>query len=132
MVLVINGYLLHRLQSEGCEVLARFVDARGFTVPMHTKVIADHDFLYSLVSDQTLPPDNDKRYFFLKPKQQSRSSARYSQFSDLLAFNVRGAKGKRDPKQLASLDPLTFAQLLALTPTLLVSSGIRHRALTCS
>ena len=84
------------------------------------------------MSDQTLPPDDDKHYFFLKPKQQSRSSARYSQFSDLLAFNIRGAKGKRDPKQLASFDPLTFAQLLALTPTLLVSSGIRTRALTCS
>lgn len=107
-------------------------DAVDSAVPIHTKVIANQDFLHSLVSDQTLPPDDDKHHFFLKPKQLSRSSTRYSEFSDLLAFNVRGAKGKRDPKQLASLDPLKFAQLLALTPTLLVSSGIRHRALTCS
>ncbi|MDC1503196.1 hypothetical protein N8559_09120 [Gammaproteobacteria bacterium] len=79
-------------------------DAIDTTVPIHTKVIANQDFLHSLVSDQTLPPDDDKHHFFLKPKQLSRSSTRYSEFCDLLAFNVRGAKGKRGPKQLASLE----------------------------
>jgi len=67
------------------------------------------------VSDQPLPPDNDKHHFFLKPKQLSRSSTRYSQFSDLLAFNVRGARGKRGPKQLASLEYHFQCILLSLS-----------------
>ena len=78
-------------------------DAVGSAVPIHTKVIANQDFSHSLVSDKPLPPDDDKHHFFLKPKQLSHSSTRYSEFSDLLAFNVRGARGKGGPKQLASL-----------------------------
>ena len=90
-------------------------DAVDSAVPIHTKVIANQDFLHSLVSDQTLPPDDDKHHFFLKPKQLSRSSTRYSEFSDLLAFNVRGAKGKRGPKQLASLEYHFQCILLSLS-----------------
>ena len=90
-------------------------DAVGSAVPMHTKVIANQDFLHSLVSDQPLPPDDDKHHFFLKPKQLSRSSTRYSQFSDLLAFNVRGARGKRGPKQVASLEYHFQCILLSLS-----------------
>jgi hypothetical protein len=90
-------------------------DAIDTTVPIHTKVIANQDFLHSLVSDQPLPPDDDKHHFFLKPKQLSRSSTRYSEFSDLLAFNVRGAKGKRGPKQLASLEYHFQCILLSLS-----------------
>ena len=67
------------------------------------------------MSDQPLPPDDDKHHFFLKPKQLSRSSTRYSQFSDLLAFNVRGARGKRGPKQLASLEYHFQCILLSLS-----------------
>ena len=47
-------------------------DAVDSAVPIHTKVIANQDFLHSLVSDQPLPPDDDKHHFFLKPKQLSR------------------------------------------------------------
>ena len=90
-------------------------DAVDSAVPIHTKVIANQDFLHSLVSDQPLPPDDDKHHFFLKPKQLSRSSTRYSQFSDLLAFNVRGARGKRGPKQLASLEYHFQCILLSLS-----------------
>jgi hypothetical protein len=90
-------------------------DAVGSAVPIHTKVIANQDFLHSLVSDQPLPPDDDKHHFFLKPKQLSHSSTRYSEFSDLLAFNVRGAKGKRGPKQLASLEYHFQCILLSLS-----------------
>ncbi|MDA7782336.1 hypothetical protein N9A05_02400 [Gammaproteobacteria bacterium] len=90
-------------------------DAVDSAVPIHTKVIANQDFLHSLVSDQTLPPDDDKHHFFLKPKQLSRSSTRYSEFCDLLAFNVRGAKGKRGPKQLASLEYHFQCILLSLS-----------------
>ena len=90
-------------------------DAVGSAVPIHTKVIANQDFLHSLVSDQPLPPDDDKHHFFLKPKQLSRSSTRYSQFSDLLAFNVRGARGKRGPKQVASLEYHFQCILLSLS-----------------
>ena len=90
-------------------------DAVDSTVPIHTKVIANQDFLHSLVSDQALPPDDDKHHFFLKPKQLSRSSTRYSEFSDLLAFNVRGAKGNRGPKQLASLEYHFQCILLSLS-----------------
>ena len=90
-------------------------DAVDSAVPIHTKVIANQDFLHSLVSDQTLPPDDDKHHFFLKPKQLSRSSTRCSEFSDLLAFNVRGAKGKRGPKQLASLEYHFQCILLSLS-----------------
>ena len=90
-------------------------DAVGSAVPIHTKVIANQDFLHSLVSDQPLPPDDDKHHFFLKPKQLSHSSTRYSEFSDLLAFNVRGAKGNRGPKQLASLEYHFQCILLSLS-----------------
>ena len=90
-------------------------DAVGSAVPIHTKVIANQDFLHSLVSDQPLPPDDDKHHFFLKPKQLSRSSTRYSEFSDLLAFNVRGARGNRGPKQLASLEYHFQCILLSLS-----------------
>ena len=90
-------------------------DAVDSAVPIHTKVIANQDFLHSLVSDQTLPPDDDKHHFFLKPKQLSCSSTRYSEFCDLLAFNVRGAKGKRGPKQLASLEYHFQCILLSLS-----------------
>ena len=90
-------------------------DAVGSAVPIHTKVIANQDFLHSLVSDQPLPPDGDKHHFFLKPKQLSRSSARHSEFGDLLAFNVRGAKGNRGPKQLASLEYHFQCILLSLS-----------------
>ena len=90
-------------------------DAVGSAVPIHTKVIANQDFLHSLVSDQPLPPDDDKHHFFLKPKQLSHSSARYSEFGDLLAFNVRGAKGNRGPKQLASLEYHFQCILLSLS-----------------
>ena len=54
------------------------VETPDTLVPIHTKVIANQDFLHSLVSDQPLPPDDDKHHFFLKPKQLSRSSTRYS------------------------------------------------------
>ena len=90
-------------------------DAVDAAVPIHTKVIANQDFLHSLVPDQTLPPDDDKHHFFLKPKQLSCSSTRYSEFCDLLAFNVRGAKGKRGPKQLASLEYHFQCILLSLS-----------------
>ena len=90
-------------------------DAVDSAVPIHTKVIANQDFLHSLVSDQPLPPDDDKHHFFLKPKQLSRSSTRYSEFCDLLAFNVRGARGKRGPKQLASLEYHFQCILLSLS-----------------
>ena len=78
-------------------------DAVDSAVPIHTKVIANQDLLYSLLFGQPLPPDDDKHHFFLKPKQLSPNSARYSQFSDLLSFCISGTKGKRGPKQLASL-----------------------------
>jgi hypothetical protein len=78
-------------------------DAVGSTVPIHTKVIANQDLLYSLLSGQPLPPDDNDHHFFLTPKQLSRSSARCGQFNDLLAFCISGTKGKRGPKQLASL-----------------------------
>ena len=78
-------------------------DAVGYTVPIHTKVIANQDLLYSLLSGQPLPPDDNDHHFFLTPKQLSSSSARCSQFSDLLDFCISGTKGKRGPKQLASL-----------------------------
>jgi len=42
-------------------------DAIDNTVAIHTKVTANQDFLHSLVSDQSLPPDDDKHHFFLKP-----------------------------------------------------------------
>jgi hypothetical protein len=71
-------------------------DAVGYTVPIHTKVIANNqDLLYSLLSGQPLPPDDDKHHFFLKPKQLSSSSARCSQFSDLLAFCISGTEGQK-------------------------------------
>ena len=90
-------------------------DAVGSAVPIHTKVIANQDFLHSLVSDQPLPPDDDKHHFFLKPKQLSRSSARYSEFSDLLAFCISGSKGNRGPKQTASLEYHFQCILLSLS-----------------
>jgi hypothetical protein len=65
-------------------------DAVDSAVPIHTKVIANQDLLYSLLSGQPLPPDDDKHHFFLKPKQLSPNSARYSQFSDLLSFCISG------------------------------------------
>jgi len=67
------------------------------------------------VSDQSLPPDDDKHHFFLKPKQLSRSSARYSQFSDLLAFCISGSESNRGPKQLASLQYHFQCILLSLS-----------------
>ena len=90
-------------------------DAVGSAVPIHTKVIANQDFLHSLVSDQPLPPDDDKHHFFLKPKQLSRSSARYSEFSDLLALCISGSKGNRGPKQTASLEYHFQCILLSLS-----------------
>ena len=78
-------------------------DTVDTAVPIHTKVIANQDLLYSLLSGQPLPPDDNDHHFFLTPKQLSSSSARCSQFSDLLAFCIGGTKGKRGPKQLASL-----------------------------
>lgn len=90
-------------------------DAVDSAVPIHTKVIANQDFLHSLVSDQPLPPDDDKHHFFLKPKQLSRSSARYSEFSDLLAFCISGSKGNRGPKQTASLEYHFQCILLSLS-----------------
>ena len=90
-------------------------DAVGSAVPIHTKVIANQDFLHSLVSDQPLPPDDDKHHFFLKPKQLSHSSTRYSEFSDLLAFCISGSKGNRGPKQTASLEYHFQCILLSLS-----------------
>ena len=78
-------------------------DAIDTTVPIHTKVIANQDLLYSLLSGQPLPPDDNDHHFFLTPKQLRSSSARCSQFSDLMAFCISGTKGKRGLKQLASL-----------------------------
>jgi len=90
-------------------------DAVDSAVPIHTKVIANQDLLYSLLSGQPLPPDDDKHHFFLKPKQLSPNSARYSQFSDLLSFCISGTKGKRGPKQLASLEYHFQCVLLTLS-----------------
>jgi len=42
-------------------------DAAGYTVPIHTKVIANQDLLYSLLSGQPLPPDDNDHHFFLTP-----------------------------------------------------------------
>ena len=78
-------------------------DAIDTTVPIHTKVIANQDLLYSLLSGQSLPLDGNDHHFFLTPKQVRSSSARCSQFSDLMAFCISGTKGKRGLKQLASL-----------------------------
>lgn len=90
-------------------------DAVGSAVPIHTKVIANQELLYSLLSDQPLPPDDDKHHFFLTPKQLSRDNANYNQFSDLLAFCISGTKGKRGPKQLASLEYHFQCVLLTLS-----------------
>jgi hypothetical protein len=90
-------------------------DAVDSAVPIHTKVIANQDLLYSLLSGQPLPPDDDKHHFFLKPKQLSPNSARYSQFGDLLSFCISGTKGKRGPKQLASLEYHFQCVLLTLS-----------------
>ena len=87
----------------------------GYTVPIHTKVIANQDLLYSLLSGQPLPPDDNEHHFFLTPKQLSSSSARCSQFSDLLHFCISGTKGKRGPKQLASLEYHFQCVLLTLS-----------------
>ena len=42
-------------------------DAVGYTVPIHTKVIANQDLLYSLLSGQPLPRDDNDHHFFLTP-----------------------------------------------------------------
>ena len=42
-------------------------DAAGYTVPIHTKVIANQDLLYSLLSGQPLPRDDNDHHFFLTP-----------------------------------------------------------------
>ena len=89
--------------------------ARDSIVPIHTKVIANQELLYSLLSDQPLPPDDDKHHFFLTPKQLSRDNANYNQFSDLLAFCIRGTKGNRGPRQLASLEYHFHSILLTLS-----------------
>ena len=47
-------------------------DAVGYTVSIHTKVIANNqDLLYSLLSGQPLPPDDNDHHFFLTPKSSS-------------------------------------------------------------
>ena len=72
-------------------------DAVGSAVPIHTKVTANQEMLYSLLSDQPLPPDDFKHHTFLKPKLLSPQSNRYSQFSDLLISCIAGTRGKRGP-----------------------------------
>ena len=42
-------------------------DAIDTTVPIHTKVIANQDLLYSLLFGQPLPPDDNDHHFFLTP-----------------------------------------------------------------
>jgi len=42
-------------------------DAIDTTVPIHTKVIANQDLLYSLLSGQPLPLDGNDHHFFLPP-----------------------------------------------------------------
>ena len=42
-------------------------DAIDTTVPMHTKVIANQELLYSLMFGQPLPPDDNDHHFFLTP-----------------------------------------------------------------
>ena len=42
-------------------------DAVDSAVPIHTKVIANQDLLYSLLSGQPLPLDGNDHHFFLTP-----------------------------------------------------------------
>ena len=90
-------------------------DATDSAVPIHTKVTANQEIIYSLLSDQPLPPDDFKHHTFLKPKLLSPQSNRYSQFSDLLISCIAGTRGKRGPKQLASLKYHFQSVLLSLS-----------------
>jgi hypothetical protein len=90
-------------------------DIRDVLVPIHTKVNANQEVLYSLLSDQPLPLDDFKHHSFLQPKLLSPQSNRHSQFSDLLISCIDGTKGKRGPKQLASLKYHFQCVLLSLS-----------------
>ena len=70
-------------------------DAIDTTVPIHTKVAANQDFLHSLVSDQSLPPDDDKHHTFLKPKSLNPRSKSYSAFDGLVRFCIDGSAANR-------------------------------------
>ena len=99
------------------------VDAIDTTVPMHTKVVANQEHLHSLVSDQLLPPDDDKHHFFLTPKLLPTQSSCYSQFNDFLSFCIDGAKGNRGPNQTASLKQHFQSVLLSLSWAMYNDSG---------
>ena len=90
-------------------------DAIDTTVPIHTKVTANQEILYSLLSDQPLPPDDSMHHSFLKPKLLNPQSSRYSQFHDLVFSCIEDTKDKRGPKQLASLKYHFQSVLLSLS-----------------
>ena len=90
-------------------------DAIDTTVPIHTKVAANQDFLHSLVSDQSLPPDDDDHHTFLKPKSLNPQSKSYSAFDGLVRFCIDGSAANRGPKQLATLRRHFESILLSLS-----------------
>ena len=90
-------------------------DAIDTTVPIHTKVAANQDFLHSLVSDQSLPPDDDDHHTFLKPKSLNPQSKSYSAFDGLVRFCIDGSAANRGPKQLETLRRHFESILLSLS-----------------
>jgi hypothetical protein len=97
------------------DATADTVETPGTLVPMHTKVTANQDLLYSLLLDQPLPPDDEKHHFFLTPKLLNPKSSSHSLFTDLLSSCVDEAKGNRGPKQIASLKHHFHSVLLTLS-----------------
>ena len=90
-------------------------DAIDNTVPIHTKVTANQELLHSFISDQSVPPDDDKHHFFLKPKSLNPHSVFYSAFDGLVRFCIDGTAGNRGPKQLATLRRHFESILLSLS-----------------
>jgi hypothetical protein len=90
-------------------------DAIDTTVPIHTKVPANQELLHSLVSDQPVPPDDDKHHSFLKPKSLNPQSKSYSEFDGFVRFCIDGTAGNRGPKQLATLRRHFESILLSLS-----------------
>ncbi|MDC1231662.1 hypothetical protein N8076_00115 [Gammaproteobacteria bacterium] len=97
------------------DATADTIETPDTLVPMHTKVTASQDLLYSLLFDQPLPPDDEKHHFFLAPKLLNRQSSNYSLFNDLLSSCIDDAKGNRGPKQIASLQHHFHSVLLTLS-----------------
>ena len=91
------------------------VDAIDVTVPIHTKVTANQELLHSLVSDQPVPPDDDKHHSFLKPKSLNPQSKSYSEFDGFVRFCIDGSAANRGPKQLATLRRHFESILLSLS-----------------